>query len=109
MKLALASLLLAASAAPALAQTTPTAAAAATAAAPTPAAEAALTIDTPIEQLEANPQAAAVLEKHLPGIAKHEAYDTFKSMSLKQVAPYSDGKVSDDVLKAIAADLATIQ
>ena len=107
MKLALASLLLAASAAPALAQTTPPAAAPATAA--TPATEAALTIDTPIEQLEANPQAAAVLEKHLPGIAKHEAYDTFKSMSLKQVAPYSDGKVSDEVLKAIAADLATIR
>jgi len=42
-------------------------------------------------------------------VAQHPAYDSFKSMSLNQVAPMSGGKITDDVLKKIATDLAAIQ
>ena len=88
-------------AAPALAQTP--------AAAPPPPAAApagALSVETtPIETLVANPAAKAVLDKDLPGLTTHEAYDQFKSMTLSQVAPMSQGAITDDLLKTVQADL----
>jgi hypothetical protein len=60
---------------------------------------------TPIEALAANPGAKAVMEKELPGITTHEAYDSFKAMTLSQVAPMSQGAITDDKLKAIQAGL----
>lgn len=67
--------------------------------------EAKFSIDTPIEQLVAHPAAKAVLEKHIPGIDQHPAYDRFKGMSLRQVAPYSEGQITDAMLTAIDAEL----
>ena len=100
-------------AAPALAQTAP-------APAPTPAPEAKapvaaatpapLTIDTPIETLVANPKAKAVLTADLGAdVSAHPMYDSFKSMSLKDVAPMSNGAISDATLAKIATDLAAIK
>jgi len=89
-------------AAPALAQT-PAAAPPPPAAAP---AAGALSVETtPIETLVANPAAKAVLDKDLPGLTTHEAYDQFKSMTLSQVAPMSQGAITDDLLKTVQADL----
>ena len=102
-------------AAPALAQTAPTPApvptpapdAKAPVAAATPAA---LTIDTPIETLVANPKAKAVLTADLGAdVSTHPMYDSFKSMSLKDVAPMSNGAISDATLAKIATDLAAIK
>lgn len=74
--------------------------------APAPAqAAAAFSIDTPIETLVANDAARAVLERHLPGVTEHPAYDQFKSMSLKAVAPYSQGLITPEKLAAIDTDL----
>ena len=96
---------------PALAQTAPAPAAAPMTA--TPAAPVAATkynLDTPIETLMADPVAKAVVDKDLGNdVSKHPAYDQFKSMSLNAVAPMSGGAVTDDMLKAVAADLATIK
>ena len=76
------------------------------AAAPAMAQAAALsTQSTPIETLVANPAAKAVLEKNIPGISTHEAYDQFKAMTLTQVAPMSQGVVTDDIIKKVQADL----
>jgi hypothetical protein len=50
-----------------------------------------------------------VLVKHLPGIDQHPAYDQFKSLSLRTVAPFSQGMISDDLLAKIDADLAAIK
>jgi hypothetical protein len=89
-------------AAPALAQ----APAATPAAAPASAAAGALSVETtPIETLVANPAAKAVLEKDLPGLTTHEAYDQFKAMTLSQVAPMSQGAITDEALKTVQADL----
>lgn len=89
-------------AAPALAQ----APAASPAAAPASAAAGALSVETtPIETLVANPAAKAVLDKDLPGLTTHEAYDQFKSMSLKQVQPMSQGAITDAMITAVQADL----
>ena len=75
-----------------------------------PAAAGKFTLDTPIETIEADATAKEVLTADLGmDVAQHPAYDSFKSMSLNQVAPMSGGKITDDVLKKIATDLAAIQ
>ncbi|CAN5900931.1 hypothetical protein BH11PSE1_BH11PSE1_28160 [soil metagenome] len=69
-------------------------------------APAALSVEsTPIESLVANPAAKAVLDKDIPGLTTHEAYDQFKSMTLTQVAPMSQGAMTDEMLKTVQADL----
>lgn len=70
---------------------------------------AAFTIDTPIEALMADERAKAAVSAHLPGIDQHPAYGQFKSLSLKAVAPFSQGLITDEVLAKIAADLAAIK
>jgi hypothetical protein len=91
----------------------PTAAAAPAPAAPAAAAPAAagkFTLDTPIETIEADAKGKEVLTADLGGdVSQHPAYESFKSMSLNQVAPMSGGKITDDVLKKVAADLAAIK
>ena len=64
---------------------------------------------TPIEQLAADPAASAVLNADFPNITKHPMYDSFKSMSLKDVAPMSGGKITDAQLAKAEADLAALK
>ena len=82
-------------------------------AAPAPVAPAAagkFTRDTPIETLEADAKGKEVLTADLGmDVSQHPAYESFKSMSLNQVAPMSGGKITDDVLKKVATDLAAIK
>ena len=61
--------------------------------------------DTPIETIAATAEGKAALDKNLPGLTTHEAYEQFKGMSLKQVQPRSGGAISDDALTALQADL----
>lgn len=96
-------LAVAAVAMPAVAQTAP-------APADAPAAAAALfTTDTPIEALIADERAKAVLAKHLGPIDQHPAYEQFKAMSLRALAPFSQGMITDDMIGKIEADLAAIK
>lgn len=78
-------------------------------AAPAPAA--AFTIDTPIETLMADARAKAVVTQHFGGndLTAHPAYDQFKSLSLKALAPFSQGLITEDMLTKIATDLAAIK
>jgi|GEM_PF-208119 len=66
------------------------------------------TIDSTIEALVADPATKAVLDKHLPGIDRHAAYAQFKGMTLRQVAPFSQGNITDEKIAAIDADLKAI-
>ncbi len=68
-----------------------------------------MTTDTPIETIAANPDGKAVLDKDVPGLTAHPMYDQFKSMSLKDLAPMSQGKITDDVIKKVDTDLAAIK
>lgn len=77
--------------------------------APATATAAAFSVDTPIEALMADERAKAVLAKHLPGIDQHPAYEQFKALSLKALAPFSQGLISDEVLGKIGTDLAAIK
>jgi hypothetical protein len=68
----------------------------------------ALSLDTPIEDIVANPAGKAVLDKDIPGLTTHPAYDQFKGMSLKEVQPMSQGALTDDMLKKTGDDLAAL-
>ena len=57
--------------------------------------------DSPIEAIAAAPDGKAALDKNLPGLTTHEAYDQFKGMSLKQVQPMSQGAITDEQIAAM--------
>ena len=75
----------------------------------TPAPAVVFTIDRPIETLVADARAKAVLDKYLPGIDQHPAYDQFMALSLKTLAPFSQGLITEDMLTKISTDLAEIK
>lgn len=107
MKLILTAAALACLPAAAFAQTAP-APAPAPAATPAPAAK--FSADTPIEALFANEAAKAVLVADgLGDVDKHPAYEQFKAMSFRGVAPFSEGKITDEILAKLDADLAKIK
>ncbi len=102
-------------AAPALAQGTapaaepkpaPAAPAPATAA---PAADTKFSLDTPLQDIVADEKGKAVIEKHFPGMIALPEYEMFKAISLTQLQPYANGKITDEMLAATAKDLAEIK
>jgi len=96
-------------AAAAQAQTAPAPAPAPTTAAPAAATAAKFTLDTPLAELVANPAAKAVLDKDLSGLTTLDSFESFKGASLNQVMPFSDGKLTPEMLAKVAADLAAIK
>jgi hypothetical protein len=61
--------------------------------------------DTPLETLAADPAAAAVLNKDLPGLLSDAQYPMFKRMSLKTLQQASGGDLSKDDVNKTVADL----
>jgi hypothetical protein len=60
---------------------------------------------TPIETLAADPAAAAVLNKDLPGLLTDSQYPLFKGMSLKAIQEASNGDLSKTDVEKTVADL----
>jgi hypothetical protein len=79
--------------------------------APAPAPAPAFTVDTPIETLMADERAKAVVLANFGGqdLTQHPAYEQFKSLSLRAVAPFSQGLITEEMLAKIAAELAEIK
>jgi len=79
--------------------------------APATAPAAAFTIDTPIETLMTDERAKAVVTANFNGqdLTQHPAYEQFKSLSLKALAPFSQGLITEEMLTKIAAELAEIE
>jgi hypothetical protein len=75
--------------------------------APAPAAK--LGLDTPVEDLVANPKTKAVLDAELPTLAAHPSYELFKAMSLRQLAPVSQGALTEEMLQKLGPKLAAAQ
>ncbi len=82
---------------------------------PAPAADAAsasdakFNLDTPLQDIVADEKGKAVIEKHFPGMIALPEYEMFKAISLTQLQPYSNGKITDEMLAATAKDLAEIK
>lgn len=74
-----------------------------------PAAAAKFTLDTPIGELLANEAAKAVLDKELPGLTQLPQLEMIKGLTLKQLQPYSDGKLTDELLAKTETSLAAIK
>lgn len=67
------------------------------------------TIDSSIKDLLADPDTAAILEKHLPGIGSHPALPQFEGMTLAEVMPLSEGAITDAIIDAIDADIKALE
>lgn len=78
---------------------------AAPAPAPAAAAPAVLNGDSPIEAIAATPAGKAALTKTFPDLLSHPAYEQFKGMSLRNLAPLSGGLITDEKIAAVEADL----
>ena len=99
-------------AAPAFAQGTTAPAPAPAAPAPAaaaPASDAKFNLDTPLQDIVADEKGKAVIEKHFPGMIALPEYEMFKAISLTQLQPYSNGKITDEMLAATAKDLSEIK
>ncbi|NML94669.1 hypothetical protein [Novosphingobium olei] len=66
-------------------------------------------LDTPIEVLLAHPAPKAVIDAYFPKITEHPMFDQIKGMSLRQLAPLSQGVLSGEVLAKVERDLAAIK
>jgi len=87
----------------------PLAAAAPAFAADAPAPAPALTVEaTSIGDLLDNPQAKAVLEKHIPEMIANPQFEMARGMTLKQIQGFAGDALSDDKLAAINAELAKL-
>jgi hypothetical protein len=77
-----------------------------TAAAPAAAATAKASVDsTTVGDLMANPVTMAVLQKDVPEVLADPRIEQAKGMTLKEIEPYSEGKIDDAKLAAIQKDL----
>ncbi len=69
----------------------------------------AFTGDSTINDILANEQAKAVVEKYVPGFTTHPQLAMVKSMSLEAVALFPEADISSDKLAAIIEDLSKIE
>jgi opacity protein-like surface antigen len=65
--------------------------------------------DTPIGELMADPRSKAVLDVRMPGIDQHPMYETIKGMSLRQIQPFSEGRITEEMLAQLDKDLTAIK
>ena len=68
----------------------------------------ALSSRSPIVDLCANARAKAVLDQDLPGLTGRPEFDFFKHMSLQTLKKMSGGKMTDEDVAKVDADLARI-
>lgn len=66
------------------------------------------TLQTPIDQIAADPQGRAILERDFPGMMASPHYAFFSDMSLSQLAPLSGGQLTHKKLMRVKADLAAL-
>jgi len=68
----------------------------------------ALTVDSKIGELLGDEKAKAILEKHIPGFSTNPQISMASAMTLKIIAPMSQGMITDAVIKAIGEDLSKL-
>ena|SRR5260221_8659517 len=66
------------------------------------------TLETPIEVIVANPRGEAVINKYIPKLLTNPNYGAFKGMSLKTLAMFSRGQLTDEKLALVKADLGAL-
>ena len=65
-------------------------------------------INSTIKELLANPSTRAFIEKHMAELPKHPMLAMIKGMPLKALAPFSEGRLTDEVLAQLDIELAKL-
>lgn len=68
----------------------------------------ALTVESALSALLADESAKAILEMHLPGLSGDPRIKMAMGMTLKQIMPFSQGRITPDAIEAIAIELAKL-
>jgi hypothetical protein len=68
----------------------------------------AFSLDTPLDQIAADKQGKAVLDRDLPGLMASRSYILFDDMSLSQIAVMSGGRLTKEKLTVVEADLSNL-
>lgn len=68
----------------------------------------AVTVGSTISVLLADGRAKAILEKHCPGMTSDPKLRMAMGMTLKQIMPLSQGRITASKLEAISEDLAKL-
>lgn len=63
---------------------------------------------TPLGTILDDPAAKAVVDKYIPGLTDNPNIDQGRGLTLKQIAGYMQGKVTDETLTSIDADFAKL-
>jgi hypothetical protein len=66
------------------------------------------TAESTIGDILDNPEAKAIVDKHLPGLSTNEQIDMARGFSLKAVQSFKPDLISDEVLAKIDADFAAL-
>ncbi len=67
-----------------------------------------LSINSKLGELLDNPQTSVILEQHVPTLSTHPQIAIARSMTLREVIPYSAGAVTEGKVLAIEAALAEL-
>ena len=68
----------------------------------------AATIDSPISALLADDRVKTIIEKHCPGMTSDPRLKMARGMTLKQIMPLSQGRITMNKIEAISEDLAKL-
>jgi hypothetical protein len=68
----------------------------------------AYTLDSALEDIAANPAAAEVIHKDIPGLLENRSYPMFKSLSLRLLGSLSGGRLTASMLAQTEADLSAV-
>lgn len=60
-----------------------------------------LSTNSTVKELLDNPRSRAFMEEKMPELLKHPALGMIRGMSLRAIAPFSDGKLNDETLASI--------
>lgn len=68
----------------------------------------AITVDSPMSALLADERVKTILDKHCPGMTSDPRMKMAQGMTLKQIMPFSGGRVTTSKIEAISEDLAKL-
>ncbi len=67
-----------------------------------------LTVESKLSDLLGNQSSREIVEKHCPGLSSDPRIAMAMNMTLKQIVPFSGGKLTSEMIEAVSQDLAKL-
>ena len=67
-----------------------------------------LTVESKLSELLGNESGKEIIEKHCPGLSSDPKIKMAMNMSLRQIMPFSGGKLTSAMIEAVSQDLAEL-